>query len=67
MAASQDTFSRLRTLQHREAVGFRQLFESNLKMPPDAGARIIARAGALREKLEDLVASDLSAPRTDAT
>ncbi len=61
-------FSRLRTLQHREAVGFRQLFESNLKMPPDAGARIIiARAGALREKLEDLVASDLSSPSTDAT
>lgn len=58
-------FSRLRTLQSREAAGFRQLFESNLRMPPDAGARIISRAEALREKLEDLVASDLTSPRTD--
>lgn len=60
-------FARLRTLQHREAAGYRQQFESNLRMPPNAGARIIARAGALREKLEDLVASDLAAQRAGAT
>ncbi|HEV7669018.1 MAG TPA: hypothetical protein VGS22_10870 [Thermoanaerobaculia bacterium] len=60
-------FSRLRTLQSREAAGFRRQFESNLKMPLDAGAKIIARAGTLREKLEDLAAADVASPRADTT
>jgi len=51
-------FARLRELQQAEAEQYRDQFEAGLKMPIDAGDRILARAYALRKELEDLLAQD---------
>ncbi len=48
------TWSRLRELQEKEAQRFQEEFEASLSMPLDAGARILAKARALRKEREDL-------------
>ncbi len=48
------TWSRLRELQEKEAQRFQEEFEASLSMPLDAGARILAKARALRKEIEDL-------------
>lgn len=51
-------YAQLRELQMAEARQYREWFEASLKMPIDAGDRILARARALREELEDTASSD---------
>jgi len=60
-------FSRLRELQHREAELFQQQFEKNLRMPINAGAKILDRSRVLRMQLEDLASPDRPAPTTVST
>ena len=55
-----DALARLRDLQQAEATQFREEFEARLTMPIDAGDQILRRAKKLREKLEDLTASNPS-------
>lgn len=61
----ESAYARLLELQTAEAELFREWFESSLAMPIDAGKQILARASALREKLEDLASSDPAASDTD--
>ena len=58
-------YARLLELQTAEAKQYRERFEASLNMPIDAGERILARARALREELEDLAPSDPAAQDTD--
>ncbi len=41
-----------------EAQRFQEEFEATLSMPLDAGARILAKARALRKELDDLTSSN---------
>lgn len=57
-------YSRLRVLQHRESEQFRRQFADSLRMPIDAGAKILERSLTLRKQLEDLAAPDAAPART---
>jgi len=60
-------YARLLELQAAEAKQFRERFEASLDMPIDAGEQILARARALRAKLEGLASSDTAAHEADAS
>jgi hypothetical protein len=59
------SYSRLRELQATAAREFRTQFEASLAMPIDAGKRILDRAHALREELENLAARDAATRQAD--
>ncbi len=61
----ESAYARLRVLQQAEAEQFRKRFEAGLKMPIDAGEKILARARTLRKELEDLASSDAAAEAPD--
>jgi hypothetical protein len=59
-------WSRLRELQEKEAQRAQEEFEASLSMPLDAGAKILAKARALRKELDDDFDGGLSEARREA-
>jgi hypothetical protein len=59
------SYARLRELQMAEAKEFRARFEAGLTMPIDAGEKLLKRARAVREALEDPASSDPAAREAD--